>query len=431
MTSVRPISGVTPPHPAALPRLLPSRDRPRGLAEHLERHGLMPYRWGPDGLLDAIDDAALTGRGGAGFPTARKWAAVAAATGPRVIVGNGSEGEPASRKDRALLRLSPHLVLDGLQFAAGAVDADTVYLFMPPDSKALATINRAMAERSNRGIDHRSVTVVVAEDRFIAGEESAVAAALSGQPALPRTRFPRVFERGVRGQPTLVQNVETLAHIALIGRYGPAWYRGTGTRDEPGTLLLTVGGFVRWPGVTEVAAGASLTDVLETGGGATAGTQAVLIGGYHGTWVRGTDVDTIDLTQASLAAHGARIGAGVVVVLPDHACGLIESARVIRYLADESSGQCGPCVFGLADIATAVEALSHGDDIRHHLASLQRWLAMVEQRGACSHPDGSVRFVRSTLAVFQDEVRLHEVGRCRAGGRSLAILPVADRAVYA
>jgi NADH:ubiquinone oxidoreductase subunit F (NADH-binding) len=391
----------------------------------------MPYRWGQDGLLAAIEDVALTGRGGAGFPTARKWAAVAAAAGPRVVVGNGSEGEPASRKDRALLRLSPHLVLDGLQLAAEAVDADTLYLFMPPDSKAIATVEQALAERSNRGIDHRPVTLVVAEDRFIAGEESAVAAALSGQPGLPRGKATRVFERGVNGRPTLVQNVETLAHIALIGRHGSAWYRGAGTTHEPGTMLLTVGGFVRWPGVTEVAAGASLTDVVEAGGGATDGIQAVLIGGYHGTWVRGTDVEAIDLSQASLAAHGARIGAGVVVVLPDQACGLVESARVIRYLADESSGQCGPCLFGLADIATAVETVCRGGDVRHQLASLQRWLAMVDQRGACSHPDGSARFVRSTLAVFQDEIRLHEVGRCRSGGRSLDVLPVADRVVCA
>jgi NADH:ubiquinone oxidoreductase subunit F (NADH-binding) len=430
MTSLRHDADIAPPHPAAVPRLLTDSNRPRSLAEHLARHGPMPHRWGQDGLHAALDAAALTGRGGAGFPTARKWAAVAAATGPKVVVGNGSEGEPASRKDRALLRLNPHLVLDGLQLAAEAVDADTLYLFIPPDSTALATIERALAERANRGIDHRPVTVVVAEDRFIAGEESAVAAALSGQPGLPRAKPPRVFERGVRGRPTLVQNVETLAHIALIGRYGSAWYRGTGTTREPGTALLTISGFVRWPGVTEVAAGARLTEVLDAAGGATAGTQAVLIGGYHGTWVRGVDVGAIDLSQASLATYGARIGAGIVVVLPDHACGLIESARVIRYLADESSGQCGPCLFGLADIATAVEAVSRGGDIRHQVASLHRWLGMVERRGACSHPDGSARFVRSTLAVFQEEIGLHEVGRCRSGGRDLAMLPTAARAVH-
>jgi NADH:ubiquinone oxidoreductase subunit F (NADH-binding) len=431
MTSVRSIRDVASPHPAALPRLLTTSDRSRGIAEHLELHGPMPYRWGQDGLRDALDDAGLTGRGGAGFPTARKWAAVAAAAGPRVVVGNGAEGEPASRKDRTLLRLNPHLVLDGLQLAAEAVDADTLCLFMPSDPKSLAMIDRALAERSKRGIDRRPVTVVVAEDRFIAGEESAVAAALSGMPGLPRTKSPRVFERGVGGRPTLVQNVETLAHIALIGRYGPEWYRGTGTAREPGTTLVTIGGLVRWPGVTEVVAGASLRDVLAAAGGATAGIQAVLIGGYHGTWIRGADVDAIDLTEASLGVHGARIGAGVVVVLPDQACGLIESAQVVRYLADESSGQCGPCVFGLADIATAVEALGQGNDIRHHLACLKRWLGMVEQRGACNHPDGSARFVRSTLVAFEDEIDLHEGGRCRSGGRNLAILPVAGRAVRA
>jgi NADH:ubiquinone oxidoreductase subunit F (NADH-binding) len=427
MTSAQVRAHVTTPHPAAVPRLLPDSSHSRGLAEHLALHGPLPYRWGQDGLHAALDAAALTGRGGAGFPTARKWAAVASASGPKVVVGNGSEGEPASRKDRALLRLNPHLILDGLQLAATAVDADMVHLFMPPDAKAIAAVERALQERAERGIDHQPVALAVADDRFVAGEESAVAAALSGQPGLPRAKSPRVFERGVRGRPTLVQNVETLAHIALIARYGSAWYRGTGTAREPGTALLSISGFVRWPGVTEVAAGTRLTEVIESAGGATAGVQAVLIGGYHGTWVRGVDVAAIDLTRESLAAYGARIGAGVVVVLPDHACGLIESARVVRYLADESAGQCGPCLFGLADIATAVEAVSRGGDIRQQLASLRRWLEMVERRGACSHPDGSARFVRSTLAAFEEEIGLHEVGRCRAGGRDLAMLPTSDR----
>jgi NADH:ubiquinone oxidoreductase subunit F (NADH-binding) len=412
------------PDPGTLPRLLPASDGRRDLAAHVDMHGPVPYGQRAADLLAVLDAAALTGRGGAGFPTARKWAAVAAAPGAKVVVGNGSEGEPASRKDRELLTRNPHLVIDGLQLAAEAVGADLLYLFLPPDPQANAAVDRALAERSGRGLDRRPVLLVVAGHRYVAGEESAVVSALSGQAALPRGRTSRVFESGVRGRPTLVQNVETLAHAALIARYGADWYRGLGTAEEPGSCLLTVGGWVSSPGVTEVAAGVGLAEVIAAAGGPIDGTQAVLLGGYHGSWLRGSDLSGLTLSAASLASHGARPGAGVVVVLPDRACGLVESARVVRYLADQSAGQCGPCKFGLADIATAVEAVSRRQDTARHVALLQRWMAMVEGRGACSHPDGSVRFVRSTLEVFAEEIRRHEVGECRAAGQTLGLLPV-------
>jgi NADH:ubiquinone oxidoreductase subunit F (NADH-binding) len=410
------------PDPVALPRLL--ADSGRGLAAHLAMHGPLPYGWGRADLLTTLDAVALAGRGGAGFPTARKWAAVAAGAGAKVVIANGSEGEPASRKDRALLALNPHLVLDGLQLAAEAVGADVLYLFLPPDPRTNAAVDRALAERSAHGTDRRPVLLVVAGDRYIAGEESAVVAALNGQPALPRVRTTRVFESGVRGRPTLVQNVETLAHVALIARHGAEWYRGIGTAEEPGTLLLTVSGWVSAPGVIEVTAGVGLTAAIDAAGGAIDGTQAVLLGGYHGCWLRGTDLPRLDLSAASLTPFGARTGAGVVVVLPDRACGLIESARVVRYLADQSAGQCGPCQFGLADIATSVEAVSRRQDTGRNVALLRRWMAMVEGRGGCSHPDGSVRFVRSTLEVFAGELHRHELGECRATGQTLGLLPI-------
>jgi NADH:ubiquinone oxidoreductase subunit F (NADH-binding) len=417
------------PHATRLPRLLTENGETRWLAEHLEIHGRLPHAGSQRDLLAMIEAALLTGRGGAGFPTARKWSAVAAASGRKAVVANGGEGEPASHKDRTLLRLNPHLVLDGLQLAAAAVGADSAYLYAPPGAELRAAIDAAVAERAAAGADEVSVTVMSAEDRYVAGEESAVAAALSGQPALPRMKPPRVFESGVRGLPTLVQNVETLAHIALIARYGADWFCGTGRTDEPGSTLVTIGGAVHRPGVTEVEFGDALSDVLLAAGGATGGVQALLVGGYHGSWLRGGQVAAAELSQASLSKFGARIGAGVLLVLPDHACGLVEAARVVRYLADESAGQCGPCMFGLADIAKATEALNRRGDIRAGLASLQRWTAMVEGRGACSHPDGSARFVRSTLQTFDEELGLHEVGRCRSGGRSFDVLPVITQEV--
>jgi NADH:ubiquinone oxidoreductase subunit F (NADH-binding) len=412
---------------SGLPRLLPVDGGSVDLAAHLALHGPVPPGSSSTALLSALDDVALSGRGGAGFSTARKWAAVGSAAGPKVVVANGSEGEPASRKDRSLLTRNPHLVLDGLQIAAEAVGADVLYLFLPPDPQTHASVDQALAQRAARGTDRRPILLVVAADRYIAGEESAVAAALNGHPGLPRSRATRVFERGVRGRPTLIQNVETLANVALIARYGAAWYRGLGTEAEPGTVLLTVGGWVRSPGVFEAPIGVALSEVIEVAGGALDGVQSVLVGGYHGSWLPGGELATVGMSQASLASQDARLGAGVVVVLPERACGLLESARVARYLADQSAGQCGPCRFGLADIAKSLDAVGRREDTYRHIPLLERWLGMVDGRGACSHPDGSARFIRSTLATFADEVHRHEIGDCRAAGVALKLFPTGSR----
>jgi NADH:ubiquinone oxidoreductase subunit F (NADH-binding) len=414
------------PSATLLPRLLTTNGHPRDLDEHLQIHGPLPYALAPQDLIAALAESVLSGRGGAGFPTVGKWSAVAAASGPKVVVANGSEGEPTSHKDRMLLTVNPHLVLDGLQLAAKAVHADQIFLYAPPGVAVKAALEASLAQRAG-SVDRLPVSVFSAVDRYVAGEETAVAAALSGEPPLPRLTPPRVFESGVRGRPTLVQNVETLAHVALIARYGADWYAGTGLPDEPGSLLVTVGGAVHQPGVTEVAIGTPLDDAVRAAGGPLDGVQAMLVGGYHGRWLQSGRVAATNLSRASMAERGARLGTGGLLVLPNHACGLIEAARVARYLADESAGQCGPCLFGLADIATAMEALTRRGDIRTQLASLHRWTAMVEGRGACSHPEGTVGFVRSTLETFADELRLHEVGRCRSGGRGYDVLVAARR----
>jgi Respiratory-chain NADH dehydrogenase 51 Kd subunit len=204
--------------------------------------GPVYWRGVPGLLIGELEAAGLTGRGGAGFPVARKLAAVVAAGRTPVVVGNGAEGEPASRKDLALLTRTPHLVLDGLQLAAEAVGADRAYLYVA--SGALATVRKAMRGRS----DPVPVEVVTAAEHFVSGEETAVVAALDGRPALPGDTFRRVVDHGVGGRPTAVQNVETLAYLALIGRHGPEWFRSRGTQAEPGTALVTISGAVNHPG---------------------------------------------------------------------------------------------------------------------------------------------------------------------------------------
>jgi len=259
-------------------------------------------------LARLLDEAGLTGRGGAGFPTGRK---IAAVSGRRpVVVGNGAEGEPLSFKDAALLTRAPHLVLDGLALAAHAVGAHRVYLYVP--AKLAPHVDEALDDRRAAGADRRTVTVVEAPDAFVAGEESAVIRRIEGGPALPRDRIVIAAVSGVRGRPTLVSNVETLAHVALVARYGPQWFRAVGDPDEPGTMLVTVSG-IRKPRVVEVPTGTPLT-ALPGCGGTELG--AVLIGGYHGTWVPSSAVSEAGLSRSRLAPWGASPGAGAISRMP-------------------------------------------------------------------------------------------------------------------
>jgi len=376
------------------------------LSGHLASHGPLPP---VERFVGEVAQAGLTGRGGAGFPAARKLLAVLAEPGPAIVVGNAAEGEPASAKDRWLLHANPHLVLDGLQLAAAATRAAEVYLYAVPDTDLYRRLRGVLLERSRAGIDQRPVRLVWAADGFVAGQETAVLRHIAGGPPLPTHAPLRIATHGLRGRPTLLHNVESLAHLALIGRYGAAWFRSAGTVDEPGTMLTTV-----WPcdgpgRVGEHERGTPLAAVLGPEAGA-----AVLIGGYHGCWLPAGRARTLRLSDADLRPHGATVGAGVLAELPPDRCGLRETARVMRYLSAESAGQCGPCRNGLPRIAGAFTALGDGTAGPAAVADILRWSELVVGRGACAHPDGSMRLVRSALAVFEPETRVHLAGGCTA-----------------
>jgi NADH:ubiquinone oxidoreductase subunit F (NADH-binding) len=391
---------------AGLPRLLPAT--PEDLRVHLARYGALPYREMPGLLIDDVEAAGLTGRGGAAFPVYRKLAVVARARGSRkVIVANGAESEPASRKDELLLRFAPNLVLDGLQLAGEAAGATEAHLYLHASRPELL---HALAERAAHRLDRIDVSITQAPPRFLAGKETALVNRIAGGPALPTFQPPRVSERGLGGAPTLVQNVETLAHLALIARYGPRWFRAAGTDAEPGSMLATVYKPSMKPHVIETEPGTPLAHLLDAG----PGVQAWLIGGYHGTWLPVPDVARLRLDNASLHQFGASVGAGVLAALPADRCGLAETARVVRYLAAESAGQCGPCLNGLPRIAAALAELAGPRPRRQVRDDVERWAGLVTGRGACHHPDGTVRFVRSALTVFTPEIARHAQGQCSA-----------------
>jgi NADH:ubiquinone oxidoreductase subunit F (NADH-binding) len=392
--------------PEAPPRLLQAMD----LDAHLGAYGPPPYR-GPRQLIEVVAAAGLTGRGGAGFPTARKLAAVAGAGRRAVVVGNGAESEPASCKDKQLLWTAPHLVLDGLQLAAEAVGATTAYLYLHRHPGLHRALGSALSARAAAGLDRVEVQLVTAPPRFLAGEESAVASRINGGPALPRFKLPPVHQRGVAGAPTLVHNVETLAHLAQIARYGASWFRAAGTAAEPGTMLATCRRADGTVEVAETAIGTPLGELLrlpELPG------QAVLVGGYHGTWLTSAHAAALPLANAGLRPAGAAAGAGLLAALPHGRCGVNEAVRVVRYLAAESAGQCGPCLNGLPRIAAGFAELAAPRPRPGLRADLERWAGLAERRGACHHPDGSVRFLHSTLAVFAGELTAHARGQCSA-----------------
>jgi NADH:ubiquinone oxidoreductase subunit F (NADH-binding) len=365
-----------------------------------------------------IEASGLTGRGGGGFAAWRKLASINAAPGTPTVVVNAIEGEPASAKDRVLLTCVPHLVLDGAQLTAAAVGANRVVVCIADDQPSTAkSVIRAVGERQSAGVDPVPVEVARPPGAFLTGEESALVSWLDGHAAVPIFRTDRAIALRVRKRPALVHNTETLAHVALISRHGASWFREVGTMDAPGTTLVTVSGAVDRTGVHEVELGTHLSEIVGRSV-ARERPSAVIVGGYGGSFVGPGDMD-VRFSPKALSHIGSSTGAGVIAVIGEGSCGVAETARIARYLAGQSAGQCGPCVFGLPAIASSLEDLWRGQVDPHSLEVLERRTEQVSGRGACHHPDGAVRIVRSALKVFANDFAQHAVGRpCTGAGRS-------------
>lgn len=423
-------SALTPP-PAAERLLLglPESGEPVSLSEHLDQWGTLPV-WRKSSFIDELDRSGLRGHGGAWFPVGVKWRSVRRAGLRRpVVVANGAEGEPASAKDRLLIQKLPHLVLDGAALAATSVGASQVLVHVP--ASAATGMRRAIEERRRQGLDPCAIDIVVAPDRFLAGQESAVVNTINGQnpgtPSFVTLRPVRV--RGVDGHPTLVQNVESLAHASLIARFGADWFRRVGTEGSPGTALLTVTG--RWsePRIVEAPLGVPLGDILSLGTDAMKSIAGVLLGGYGGGWAATDQALAMLLGEEAARKLGSSIGAGVVVLLPSDVCPLLEVSRVVRYLEGEGAGQCGPCVNGLDVLANTMELLAvQPRALRNGISAIPTLCGLVEGRGACRHPDGVARFVRTALRVFESHISLHlQRGPCHTTAEPFLPLPPAGR----
>jgi NADH:ubiquinone oxidoreductase subunit F (NADH-binding) len=384
------------------------------LTAHEARFGARPSAAGSSGgvLLGMLDEANLTGHGGGHFPVVRKWHTALRAGGGGVLIVNAAESEPGSAKDRALLATVPHLVLDGLACASETLGSQECVIWLHESAvDARRAVSRALTERHNAGLPELAVRLELAPDRYLSGESSALLQALSGGPALPTFTVSPAAESGYRGRPAIIHNVETLARIALLAR--------TGVRRYPRTALVTVS-TPAGRTVLEVADTATLADAVHAGGWQGTNPQAVLVGGYGGSWLSWSAAAPIRLCENDLKAAGASLGAGVLLPLSASQCGVARTAEITRFLAGASARQCGPCRFGLPDLAARLTALAVGKARRDEVDQLMRLTALINGRGGCHHPDGTVRMVATALSVFADDVALHARGRrCAIEQRSL------------
>jgi NADH:ubiquinone oxidoreductase subunit F (NADH-binding) len=388
---------------------------PLDLSGHIATHGAVAIPTRGDhswkaGMFRAVAESGLLGRGGAGFAAAAKWDAVYRDPRRPMVVVNAMEGEPASDKDRVLLTYSPHLILDGAEVAAAVIGASEIVICIADhNGSAASSIEAAIGERRQAGMTARRMSVERPPGRYVTGEESALVSWLNHRPALPILRIDKSVPLNVARRSVLVHNAETLCQIALIARHGPEWFRQAGTLEAPGSTLVTVTGAVRSPGVLEVELGTPVAEILGRAG-ADVDLSAVLVGGYGGAWLDASRLAT-PYAPGPLADAGATHGVGVVIALPATSCGIAETARIVRYMAGESAGQCGPCVFGLPTIADDLEQLAIGRADVEALDRIQRRSAVIVGRGGCRHPDGVVRVVRSALEVFVADAMAHAEGR--------------------
>jgi NADH:ubiquinone oxidoreductase subunit F (NADH-binding) len=387
--------------------LIPDPFQREDLAAYTARGGYQPGDE-PGKLIEKAEQAGLAGRGGAAFPLGIKLRSVRDAEGPRYVVANGEEGEPLSVKDRWLLRIRPHLVLDGLFRAAGAVSAGHAYVYLS-DPDAAASVRHALAELGDVPLP---VEVVRIEPSYVGGEETAVVRAINGGPALPVDKPPRPFESGVGERPTLISNVETLANLPAIDVHGvEAYVQPSRDRQSPGTFLLSLSGACAAPGLYEVPLGMTLREVADQVGGFAGEPRGALMGGYFAGLI-GPDVLDLPLSYPATKARGTGLGCGAIWVIAPDECPIAIAADLMAYFERNNARQCGPCIRGTGAMAKVLERLSRGEVTDADIERLTGWSQSLRGRGACAYLDGSANLAASVFREFSADVAAHRDGPC-------------------
>ncbi|MBV8967282.1 MAG: hypothetical protein JO191_14030 [Mycobacteriaceae bacterium] len=417
MTTTAPTDLRVAAWPGCPPRLLPVQSGAEGFAHYRERDGYRPLI-GADGLLEEVELSGLLGRGGAAFPLAVKLRAVRDAgrrSHDTVVVANGEEGEPASVKDRWLLRNRPHLVLDGLRLASQIVGATRAYAYVS-DVRAARAVESALADLEADSIGGLTIKLVTVEPGYVAGEETAAVRAINGGPAKPTDKPPRPYQEGVAGLPTLVSNVETLAMLPFLHRNGADAFRAEGTPASPGTFLITITGAGRPPALYEVPHGLPFSELLDFHGVSPDEVRGASMGGYFAGMLNRSILDAT-LDHETLRRLGSALGSGAISVITDD-CPIAVAASVMAYFDRENAAQCGSCFNGTAAMSAVASALRDGAATQEDMARLERWSVVLRGRGACATLDAACNVAASLLVQFPQAVTRHLDNSCETCGAS-------------
>jgi NADH-quinone oxidoreductase subunit F len=368
----------------------------------------------PDAVIDEVRKSGLRGRGGAGFPTGEKWRSIrTTGTGTRFAVCNGAEGEPATFKDRLLLRTNPFQVLEGLAIAAYAVGAERCYVGVKETfTEEIEAVGRALEEMDAAdALGGVPFEVVPGPDLYLFGEETGLEEVVEGRLPLPRLARPfmlGLFAAAPNENPTLINNVETLANVPHILAEGPDWLRSSGTETSPGTMVFTVCGDVRQEGMFELPLGTTLRELVEgrAGGPAEGRSVKAVFPGASNTVIIPEQLDT-PLDFDSMRQVGSGLGAGGFAVFDDSACMVRAAHLYSRFLWVESCGQCPACKFGTGEVTSALDSIESGRGSDQDLE-----LILVRARGStdgqkCALPTGESLLIQSVVQVFDDEFRGH------------------------
>ncbi len=382
--------------------------------------------WTPARVIEEVKRSGLRGRGGAGFPTGKKWEMAAAKKGPvKYLCCNAAEGEPGTQKDRLLIRTNPHQLIEGAALAAYAVGATTVYIFLKGRfTEEYHCLVRAVAEAKEALLIGEGTTALLpigvepfrGSDAYIAGEETAMLESIEGRPPRPRQKPPFYpIQHGLFGKPTLVNNAETISNIPLIIRDGVERFQQHGTPTSPGTMLFTLSGDVVRPGVYELALGTPLrTLVYEIGGGIRNGRplKAIFPGGPSHSLVTEKDLD-VPLDFDSLKAIGSSLGTAGVIVYNDEVCMVDVALQFASFYADGTCGQCPPCLMGTANIRDLLRIIEEGRGTGKEVSRIRQICDLIRGRGYCDLINSAVRSVESVLRHFSAEFQAHvDAHRC-------------------
>jgi NADH:ubiquinone oxidoreductase subunit F (NADH-binding) len=398
--------------------------RARGGYEALEKALKKP----PEHLISEVSDAGLRGRGGAAFPTAKKWAFTReCGEQPHFLIMNGGEDEPGSKKDRLLMENLPHLVVEGVILAAYAIGASRAYLYINANYEAaIKSMSDALAQTKGAGYCGRSILgsnfdleleVFSAPHNYVAGEDTAVLEVIEGKKALPRQKPPFPVTVGLFGKPTSVNNVETLANVPPIILRGGHWYRQFGTADSPGTMIFSLDDDVRRPGVYELPFGTPLRHLIEEcGGGMKNGKniKAIMPAAPSSAFLPADKIDT-PLDHNSMRDAGSALGCGVVRLIPEGACMVEEVLKISEFFTAECCGQCPACRMETNTLTALLKKLQQGQGGQSILEQFGKVVAFNKGKGFCNLIAMPGPPIESALRLFPADFQAHlTTGQCPA-----------------